>query len=34
MRGVSREEELFRVLNGLKPGEAVTPGRSYKTVTD
>ncbi|MFZ2102342.1 MAG: M48 family metalloprotease [Oricola sp.] len=34
MRGVTRSLELFRVLNGLQPGEAIVPGRGYKIVTD
>lgn len=34
MRGVSRPQELFRVLNGLQDGDRVTTGESYKIVVD
>ncbi len=34
MRGVDRPRELFRVLNELKPGEAIVPGTKLKIVTD
>nr|WP_246273074.1 M48 family metalloprotease [Oricola thermophila] len=34
MQGVSRPLELFLILNGMKPGQAIEPGRSYKVVTE
>jgi len=34
MQGTSNPLELFRLLNGLKPGETVTPGQKVKIVTD
>ena len=34
MEGVSRPLELFLVLNGMKPGDSVEPGRSYKVVSE
>ncbi len=34
MVGVDRKADLFRVLNGLDAGQAVTPGTRYKIVTD
>ena len=34
MSGVERKADLFRVLNGLGPGEAPEPGRMVKIVTD
>ncbi|GAB4350555.1 MAG: M48 family metalloprotease [Oricola sp.] len=34
MDGVSRPLELFLILNGLKPGQSIEPGRSYKVVSE
>ncbi|WP_407049550.1 M48 family metalloprotease [Methyloraptor flagellatus] len=34
MSGVDRKSELFRVLNGLEPGEQPDPGKLMKVVTD
>jgi predicted Zn-dependent protease len=34
MEGTERRLELFRLLNGLKPGDPVTPGRKVKLVAD
>ena len=34
MEGTERRLELFRLLNGLKPGDPVAPGRKVKLVTD
>jgi predicted Zn-dependent protease len=34
MSGVDRKVELFRVLNGLEPGDPLEPGRAFKIVTD
>jgi len=34
MRGVSRPLELFLILNGMKPGDSIEPGRSYKVVSE
>ena len=34
MQGVSRPLELFLILNGMKPGESIEPGRSYKVISE
>lgn len=34
MSGVERRTDLFRVLNGIEPGEALEAGKSVKIVTD
>ena len=34
MRGVERKVELFRLLNAIGPGAALTPGQKVKIVTD
>lgn len=34
MAGVDRKADLFRVLNGLEPGDALEAGKSMKIVTD
>lgn len=34
MRGSSNPAELFRIMNGLKSGETVSPGQKVKIVTD
>lgn len=34
MKGSSSPEQLFRLLNGLTPGETVSPGMKVKIVTD
>jgi predicted Zn-dependent protease len=34
MQGVSRAPDLFRVLNGLHPGQELVAGQGYKIVTD
>ena len=34
MKGSSNPAQLFRLLNGLKPGETVSPGMKVKIVTD
>lgn len=34
MKGSSNPAQLFRLLNGLKPGETISPGMKVKIVTD
>ncbi len=34
MRGSSNPAELFRLINGLQPGETVSPGQKVKIITD
>ncbi len=34
MKGVERQAELFRLINGLAPGEEPGPGKMVKIITD
>ena len=34
MKVADRPLETFQLINGLAPGEALEPGRSYKIVTE